>query len=308
MKTIASSLIVLGLILTAPAIAHGDFTCEQGGQCQIGDRGPGGGTVFYVAEQLESWGRYIEAAPAGWYKGRPDPNVEPFCYEKTNVLDRFPDTSPAIGTGKVNTDKLLKDCPNGAAAIARTYRGGGFVDWSLPSKDEFNEMYFEIPSLGLNEPTPWYWSSTTTIYGQVSSFYVPFARWDGTFSDSNDAHVRPVRHFMSKEDLEKIQSLPQSISRTLGNKEVSSQLSGAHRTSIANFVADSPERLICTSIIGKNTSKTQAITLRKRAKAICDYAKKLKPSLSIWVQSKTTDNSNAIGMQLLTKKIPIVKP
>lgn len=188
----------LVLFMSGP-VAYGDeLSCADGGVCQIGDMGPGGGTVFFVSNSLNSWGRYIEAAPYGWFKGRPDPNVEPFCYEKIETLDFLPETSPAIGSGKSNTDKLVKVCPNGAAATARAYDGGGFKTWSLPSKDELTELYYELPQAGIENE--WYWSSTTTKYGQVSSFYVPREKWDGTFSKSNDANVRAVRHFMTAAD------------------------------------------------------------------------------------------------------------
>ena len=172
-----------------------ELSCAEGGACVIGDRGPGGGIVFFVSPKAKKWGQYIEAAPDGWDRGRPDPNVEPFCYQRAEDSYRLKATSTAIGTGRTNTTRLIKVCKQGAAATARSYRGGGFTTWSLPSKDEFNELYFEAVGRGitLNTGTPWYWSSS--INGGVSSFYAPFQDWDSTFAGSNDAHVRPVRHF-----------------------------------------------------------------------------------------------------------------
>lgn len=173
--------------------------CSQGGECAVGDVGPGGGIVFYVSEKLQSWGRYIEVAPNGWNRGRPDPNVKPYC---DALLDSFnyPVTSPKIGQGQANTDTLVRVCPVGAAATARDYRGGGFNNWSLPSKEEFEEFFYEIPGVVLNEGNPWYWTSTNDQYGRNFAFYEGHEKFSHTHSASNASHVRPVRHFMTNED------------------------------------------------------------------------------------------------------------
>ena len=41
--------------------------------CAIGDTGPGGGIVFYDAGAPQAWGRYLEAAPAGWFENPNSP-------------------------------------------------------------------------------------------------------------------------------------------------------------------------------------------------------------------------------------------
>jgi hypothetical protein len=195
------SITLVASLLGVSNVGHADdIPCSEGGVCQVGDVGPGGGIVFYVDSKLNSWGRYIEVAPNGWNRGRPDPSVRPYCYEKTETLDYLPITSPTIGDGKSNTDRLIKVCPNGAAATARAYQGGGQKNWSLPSKEEFEEFYYEAPGLLLNEGNPWYWTSTNDEYGRNYAFYEPREKFDGSFSRTNDAHVRPVRHFMSNSD------------------------------------------------------------------------------------------------------------
>ena len=52
------------------------------------------------------------------------------------------ETATAIGAGKDNTTKILLKCPTAgiAARVAADYRGGGKLDWFLPSKDELNEL------------------------------------------------------------------------------------------------------------------------------------------------------------------------
>jgi hypothetical protein len=191
-------LATLGLLFSfaVPAYAQ-DPTCAEGGPCVVGDVGPGGGIVFYALTKAKKWGQYIEVAPDGWNRGRPDQNVEPFCYQRPDPRYSIINTSPKIGTGKVNTTRLLRICKDGAAAFARSYRGGGLGGWSLPSKDEFDELYFVAAGkyISMNQGNPWYWSSTSRSGGAVSSFYVGFENWDGSFASSNDAHVRPVRHF-----------------------------------------------------------------------------------------------------------------
>jgi len=51
---------------------HHSNSCASGGACSVGDLGPGGGIVFYAPGGMNSWGRYIEAAPddlIGLYDG-----------------------------------------------------------------------------------------------------------------------------------------------------------------------------------------------------------------------------------------------
>jgi hypothetical protein len=57
-----------------------------------------------------------------------------------------------IGTGATNTDKILTfyNSPiiTFAAIVARNYNGGGFNDWSLPSKDESYKLYLNKSKIG----------------------------------------------------------------------------------------------------------------------------------------------------------------
>jgi len=112
---------------------------------EVGDLGPGGGIVFYVAETpfdcgptLEAVCTYIEAAPSA---------VDPFRTwtslddVDTSVADAV---GTAIGTGYKNSIAIANQNGNyagvSAAVLAREYDGGGKTDWYLPSRDELNQM------------------------------------------------------------------------------------------------------------------------------------------------------------------------
>ena len=64
------------------------------------------------------------------------------------------------------------------------------------------------------------------------------------------------------------------------------------------------EKFICTGIRYYNQSMSVNITVRKRAKAACDYAKELNPNLSTWYQNKPTKARSYAGKVLLTIKSP----
>lgn len=131
----------------------------------VGQTGPGGGKVFYVATTPFSCGptltvtcTYLEAVPFGWMTeldaGGNLVDVNRNWSEATPVdLQRGPfgttgGTATAIGSGYQNT-KAMFDVGNdntavsaGALAYAYTVTVSGVVydDWYLPSKDELNQM------------------------------------------------------------------------------------------------------------------------------------------------------------------------
>ena len=64
------------------------------------------------------------------------------------------------------------------------------------------------------------------------------------------------------------------------------------------------EKFICTGIRYYSQPMSVNIMVRKRAKAACDYAKELNPSLSTWYQNKPTQARSYAGKVLLTIKSP----
>ena len=198
-------------------------TCALGGACSVGDIGPGGGVVFYVAGSTFTvngqQARYLEAAPAGWYDtSTSDPQVAWSGNTNTSIGSSAQGT--AIGTGYTNTTAITGQSGGGntsnrAATLARAYSGGGKTDWYLPSSLELAQLYTNrsyVP--GLTEATVagttpiasfTYWSSTESttskayVYGFASNVVTGYGQNFADKSDSTTAagRVRPIRAFDS---------------------------------------------------------------------------------------------------------------
>ena len=128
--------------------------CAIGGVCMVGNKGPGGGVVFYVQDAggtfrcgatLELTCKYLEAAPtrvklAAWAEWSDSAKR----WSGVNgVLIGATAQGLAVGTGYKNTEAIVaqSSTANRAATVARAYRGPeNLLDWYLPSKDELNQM------------------------------------------------------------------------------------------------------------------------------------------------------------------------
>jgi hypothetical protein len=126
----------------------------------VGDTGPGGGTIFYVANTPFACGptrattcTYLEAAPSDWNTGgdliRTWAQSTPVDYQSTAVNNASsPESTTAIGWGYRNTRAIILqgnvETTTSAAALADfhtvTVSGVVYDDWFLPSKDELNQM------------------------------------------------------------------------------------------------------------------------------------------------------------------------
>jgi hypothetical protein len=140
------------------------LSCALGGTCIVGDPGPGGGVVFYVAlTTFTSTGslcntecKYMEAAPTGWIVSSApagqtncaiagSSTVDPKCGWSGNTTNSSFAAGALIGKGYANTTAIIAQSSGGstagkAATVSRAYQGGGKTDWFLPSKDELNQM------------------------------------------------------------------------------------------------------------------------------------------------------------------------
>jgi TolB-like protein len=136
-----------------PSAAGGAAAAKE---YKVGDFGPAGGWIFYDKGRITSGWRYLEAAPP-----ETEISAEWGAYGK-NV----PGTGTAVGTGKRNTETIVKFLQSigergRAAQYCDSLVAEGFDDWFLPSKDELNLMYTNLKAKGLGEfGYGWYWSSS----------------------------------------------------------------------------------------------------------------------------------------------------
>jgi hypothetical protein len=173
--------------------------CPANGKCIVGNIGPGGGIVFYVALAPQSWGQYLEAAPAIWAGNYVDPYIQWCSLGDTLLVTVISDpeaikrNSAKIGAGKSNTELMFSSCINGIANLVRNYRGGGKSDWFLPSADDLAEMMKASAVIG-DLSISSYWSSTLApVYGawdQVMPIGIIY-----TSDETNASSVRPIRAF-----------------------------------------------------------------------------------------------------------------
>ncbi len=117
----------------------------------------GGGIIFYV----DGTGKH------GLIADITDTNYRMIKWSDSYFLNTGA-TGTAVGTGAENTRKIIAvqgTKYNYAALVCANYRGGGYADWFLPSKDELYLLYKQKIA-GVVKGFTWgaYWSS--------SEFYV----------------------------------------------------------------------------------------------------------------------------------------
>ena len=200
MKRLAAVLLILGgLGISSPANAA---TCAQGGSCRVGNIGPGGGRVIYVAPTPQWWGTYIEGRPLMSGAGMPWAlnSVDSIYMAENGELLRQRIDARGLGMGGVNTDAIVAQNGPGryAAWYAQSIVFGGKSDWVLPSRDELDAMYH------LRDRGYWprstrgaYWASTEN--SSRFAWYQLFR--DGTqFTDENGVGKIDGRSITSNKD------------------------------------------------------------------------------------------------------------
>lgn len=147
----------------------------------VGDRAQGG-IVFWVDEKGHH-GLVASETDQGegetWYEG------------KTFSL------KDGIFAGKYNTEQIIanKSITYNAAQVCASYKGGGYIDWYLPSKEELKLLYKHKNVIGYFAKD-YYWSSTEeandvawlfSFYGGFDCNYIKYG--------SSMFRVRAIRAF-----------------------------------------------------------------------------------------------------------------
>jgi len=212
----ASSLPVTTQRYIAPAVAVTTapvVLCANGGACAVGDSGPGGGKIFYVATSPFACGpsrastcTYLESAPSLWNGGAADPTRRwaTAAFDSVDVLNTSsPETATAtgIGWGYRNTRAIVlqgnDSAATSAAALADAYSatlsGRVYEDWYLPSKDEIFELCQQRVIVG-GFVEDWYWSSTEAWSMLATPKYFSNSS-NGDEFKFRDYSVRPIRAF-----------------------------------------------------------------------------------------------------------------
>ena len=230
--SVAGTVTITATQAETPKYASATSTYTGTYQTIIGKTGPGGGKVFYAAQTLQPWGRYLEAAPNDYQVNGASAKVPwgcPSSYDNTTPAKTITidGTGFQFGDGKLNTDKILEKCNEAgiAARIAADYRGGGKADWYLPSFVEINELC-KLYSNGRTNTTQFaaiqwgctgnlsptggfvadssygYWSSTeswrpwmTTTGWAAYNLYFDSGSYRDNMSKYAKQYVRPVRAF-----------------------------------------------------------------------------------------------------------------
>ncbi len=185
--------------ITLQSGAHTVVTCATGGVCVVGNTGPGGGKVFYVAGSpfacgptLASSCTYLEAALSD------DSGVA--CEAGSiagNTGSAYLDTNGAkdtIGAGYQSTLVITGVCSEGAAASARAKIGsGGQNDWYLPNRAELNTLYGQRVLVGGFSSNQYWASWTNEIQFRAHNFGDGYP--DNSFTKNNLYPSRAVRAF-----------------------------------------------------------------------------------------------------------------
>ena len=200
-------MVLMMVLIVAMLIVSCDNKAEEPEGFHVGGKGPAGGIIFYdcdadnndenegagpdgLKSSVCGW-RYLEAATedVGSYKWRADGATTSYG------------TKDGIGEGHNNTHTVLKNVgitgfPAAEACV--NYKGGGYTDWFLPSREEIAEMHKYKVEIGVVESTDaekvCYWSSSefgTAAWGEE---FANSAR-DYSGKRTESLLVRPVRYF-----------------------------------------------------------------------------------------------------------------
>jgi hypothetical protein len=161
----------------------------------VGDRGPGGGWVFYKNPRANASWKYLECAPT---------DVSPQIWSSSTVYVK---TIDGLGSGKENASRFSSASGTfPAAAEAAWYKSNGLEDWYLPSHKEMEEMRLKLKSnkdFKASVQGTYYWSSSEELSLEKEkrcAYVVVLPELTGEKRDSlgnkkSANTIRPIRQF-----------------------------------------------------------------------------------------------------------------
>jgi hypothetical protein len=202
-------------------------TCAEGGECIVGDIGPGGGLVFYDAGQNEEWGRYLEVAPPGWAgaeKWPIDPKAR-LCSEVESCPE-FKQSKRTIGLGKSTWAEVSeRECEGCAQNLLKNLNEGEIKDWFLPNIRELRALLNSGTKRTLDGDS--YFSISNSR--EVSTSYLVWrSEWNGTANiraaGSKLRRIVPIRQFAAMQqavaDTNQAESEQSNVLETVSNLRV----------------------------------------------------------------------------------------
>ena len=187
--------------------------CDASFLCIVGDTGPGGGTIFYVApETFTSVGslcsdtcKYIEFANPAW-NGGTDPQI---TWQEYGIgVEDVPGTANVFGSGMYNSLLIRQYTTHGnssnvAAFAALNYggtNGSSVGDWYLPSAHDFVALYnsglYTMGNFATGlDPVYRYWTSLQETLNEACAFTFGWNMFLCTPQKGVMNLVRPFRSF-----------------------------------------------------------------------------------------------------------------
>jgi len=149
-----------------------------------------GGKIAYIFQPGDPG--YVSGATKGIIASTADQSSGIQWYNGSN---KNITTSSLLYFGSTNTSEIINQQEAGtyAASCCRNYQGGGYTDWSLPSKNELHKLFINKTSIGGFEEA-YYWSSTQ--YNISSAHFQNFYNGITNSSPKDQTyHVRAIRYF-----------------------------------------------------------------------------------------------------------------
>ena len=164
-------------------------TCAEGGECQVGDVGPGGGTIFYVDTGGFTCGEVLVKGCTTLEAGSVSEGQ--LCSAEYPELDMW---APGISSGEYLSFRSRNKCRGGLLTSVRASTDGGMSDWFVGSTDEVDAA-IQADVLGINFNNKAVW---TVDQGSGSNRAVMWwygQGWADQFATTGEGYVIPIRAF-----------------------------------------------------------------------------------------------------------------